>query len=575
MKIDPVTKRWMRNASDEKAVEAGCWFVEELGQYAVDWIQEHCYLYQGKCAGQPIELMPWQYDAVMRMFGWFRFDQEVYEDDKRLGVLPEEEWGVVRRFKQACLWVPKKNGKSPLLAALGLYLLVGDGEPGQRVYFGAKDGTQARRVVGDNAMKMVEYMDRKGIPLFDEIKTHVREKTIQHLPSDSALEILASANSANQDALHGINGSVLIDETHVVDSYFMGVIKQAGISRRNPFQIEVSTAGLNPHSYGKKRFDYCEKVIAGEADDIELLAVIYAAPQDVTDEQLDKDPLKYARLANPALGYTLTESGFMTSYNQMRQNTEDWTNFKFERLNLWQNSSHSWLEEAVWDACRSDFEPEQLRGLPCFGGLDYAPSFDATSFQLVIPDGDLVYLLSWIWINEKTRDSEHKLIEWSQWEDEGAVRVVPGPTVTHAAMKADLVEIFEQFPEMQALAYDPARMSNLAIELETLGLPMVTFKQTSSFLTEPIREFERYVMEGKVRHEGNPCMDWMVDNAQKKVYADSGKCAIVKPSHGRSIRRIDGVDAALMAFAMWLQQECIEDKTSIYSKPEDERVVFL
>lgn len=131
-------------------------------------------------------------------------------------------------------------------------------------------------------------------------------------------------------------------------------------------------------------------------------------------------------------------------------------------------------------------------------------------------------------------------------------------------------------PELQALAFDPAYASNLAATLEMEHeFPMVKFTQKASYLSEPIEQFEVLILQEKIRHQANPCMDWMVANAHLKSYP-SGLCQIVKPGHSRSIQRIDGVDAAVIGLAMYLQQECIEEEEedSVYTRSEDERGVF-
>ena len=119
MKADRATHDAIKNASDEKAAANGCRFEESRGRDAVDWIERYCKLYEGELAGQPLRLLDWQLDTTLRLFGWVRHSAK---------------WGrAVRRFRQASIWVAKKNGKTPTLAAWGLYLLCGDGEPGAKV----------------------------------------------------------------------------------------------------------------------------------------------------------------------------------------------------------------------------------------------------------------------------------------------------------------------------------------------------------------------------------------------------------------------------------------------------------
>jgi phage terminase large subunit-like protein len=251
--ITAVTKKWTRNVADER---------------------------------------DWQYECTMRLFGWVR---------------RSAKWGrEVRRFRQASVWVPKKNKKSPTLAAWGLYLLCGDGEPGQKVFLAAKDGMQARKIAGEARRRhapAVRGPDGRVRPEPQHDAGHAQ-------PSRSWLEPLSSQQPDAGEQGGAERQSVLIDETHVVDRDFVRRISRAGISRSEPLHIEVSTAGNNPDSYGKERFDYASGR-AGRDEDQELFVAIYAAPQDLTDADLDADPAKFGRMANPAWGHTVDPEEYL------------------------------------------------------------------------------------------------------------------------------------------------------------------------------------------------------------------------------------------------------------------------
>ena len=192
---DALTKRWIRNESDERAAAAGYRFDVERGQFVVDWMAEYLRLYEGEWAGQPFECRDWQYDATMRLFGW---------------VKDSDRWGrEVRRFRKASIWVAKKNKKSPTLAAWGLYLLAADGEAGQKVFIGAKDGQQAREIAGKHAVEMMQSSPQ----LSRECTLNKNFMQITHEASRSFMRPLSSANVRTKEAKQGLNGSVLIDET--------------------------------------------------------------------------------------------------------------------------------------------------------------------------------------------------------------------------------------------------------------------------------------------------------------------------------------------------------------------------
>ena len=86
----------------------------------------------GEWAGSPFTLEPWQVFIVGSLLGWKRANG-------------------TRRFRTGYLEVPRKNGKSTLLAGLGLYGLVMDREAGAEVYCAATMRDQAKIVWGEAA----------------------------------------------------------------------------------------------------------------------------------------------------------------------------------------------------------------------------------------------------------------------------------------------------------------------------------------------------------------------------------------------------------------------------------------
>ena len=175
-KPDAVTKAWMRDASDDLAVRNGCRFDEDRGQFVVDWLYDYLRLYEGECAGQPFECKDWQYEATMRLFGWVRFD--------------EDRGCELRRFRKASIWIPKKNKKSPTLAAWCVYTAFGDGEMGQKCFPSAKDGRQSKETV----VRHIHEMIRQSDELADECKINKQTGSVFHERTRSLILPLSSDN---------------------------------------------------------------------------------------------------------------------------------------------------------------------------------------------------------------------------------------------------------------------------------------------------------------------------------------------------------------------------------------------
>jgi phage terminase large subunit-like protein len=538
------TRKWVRNPSDEAAVRNGCIFSEKRGKFVCDWVELYCRLYEGHAAGKPLVLLDWARDATMRMFGWLRWSNR---------------WGRwVRRFSEASIWVAKKNGKSPTLAAWGMYLLCGDGEPGQKVFFGARDGQQAREIAGKHAIEMLAQSQ----VLSSQCTVNRTLMQITHEQSRSILRPLSSANSRTQESKEGINGSVLIDETHVCDRDFIRRISRAGLSRSQPFRIEVSTAGNNPDGYGRERFDRARRVEQAEPgyEDDRLFVAIHAAPQDVSDEELDADPLKYGRMANPAMGVLIDPEEYLRDYRASRSGSlQDWLDFKMYRLNVWQKGSNPWLREGDWGRCRRDFAEDDLAGMSCVAGLDLARTKDMSALTLVFnnpDDGEACYLLPHFWIPRDRARELASLYPLMEWERAGFLTITPGATTPFGVIEDEFSRLSRIF-DVEALAYDPRFAEDTTARMEEqTGVERVLFVQNDNSFALPTEEFERLVIAGKLWHNGHPVLSWQAGHAHCMKKVSKAK-RVVKPSES-STETVDGIVAAIMALGVLRQGDRME-----------------
>ncbi len=539
-KPDAVTKRWIRNASDERAVAAGCRFDEARGQHVIDFAATYLKLYEGDYAGEPLIARDWQVEAAMRLFGWIRWS---------------DRWGrMVRRFNRASIWIPKKNKKSPTLAWWSLYLLLADGEQGGKVFLGAKDGQQARDIAGKHALEML----RMSPELNAQCSINRNKMLITHEPSRSILMPLSSGDQTSQKAKEGINGSLLIDETHVVDREFISRVSRLGISRSEPLHIEVSTAGKDPDSYGKTQYDRGKLVEAGKIDDQQFFFLCYEAPQDLSDDALARDPLKYGKLANPAWGHTIDGEEFLQDYERSKLSVQDLADFKTYRLNIWQKSANPWLRAHDWSKCARRRSLSEFAGETCWLALDKSKTRDMTSIVAVFRDHDAdepdsYFLHPWFFLPEETARKNSHLVAFLDWAASGHLQLIPGEVIEDRYLDDLIAEICRDF-RPQRIFYDRTFAHDCTLRWEQEhGLERVEFPQTTMHFAGPVEDFERHVIQGKLRHADHPVMTWQAGHCQ--VYTDSkARKTLVKPRFG-DIKKIDGMVAGVMGLANALSDD--------------------
>ena len=194
----------------------------EKGDKAVQWIEKYCTHVKGALGGEPFILEDWQKDDIIRpLFGTIREDG-------------------MRRYRQAYIEVPRKNGKSNLCAAIALYMLFADGEPGAEIISAAGDRNQARIV-----FEIASAMCATNPKLSNHGK--VLRNTIEYKNS------FYKAISAEAKTKHGFNAhAVILDELHVFPNRDLyDVLKTSTGARTQPLVIAITTAGHDTSSSWK------------------------------------------------------------------------------------------------------------------------------------------------------------------------------------------------------------------------------------------------------------------------------------------------------------------------------------
>ena len=536
----------MRDASDELAVFNGCWFDERRGQFVVDWLYDYLRLYEGEDAGKPFECRDWQYEATMRLFGWTR---------------KSEEWcRTIRRFRKAIIFVAKKNKKSPTLAAWTTYMAFGDGVMGQKCFPTAVDGRQVR----ENVMLHIHAMIEQSEALAAECQVNRATGSVYHRDTRSVILPLSSDNVRTQKANEGLNGSVFVDEVHVVSKEHMRRIIRAGISRAEPLHAEASTVGDEPESYGMGRFRYAEGVIAGTNRDDQTLAIIHAAPQDVSDREIHADPVKYGKMANPSWGHTVKQCEFLSDYETSKASLSEFADFKKYRLNIWQQSANPWLSIHDWRACgwsNDELNPSE----PVYAGLDLSRTTDLTAWLLFQP-GPRPKCIGHYWCPREramklTGQHEIPLLDWAEqgWLTLTDESPIPRRLV-HERIQADA----ERYSRLKYVGYDRALVSS-TVEFcrDDLGLEPVDIAQGVITLNAPSVRLEEMVSAGSLDHSGDPVLAWMATNTAVRPDSNGN----IKPlkTVGGTRKHIDGIVALVMAICVSMSER--PKRVSTYATP--------
>lgn len=512
--VDP---QWIRGPADELAVRQGCYFDEEAGLFVCDFLETFCRLSEGRWAGQPMRLIPWQRDATMRAYGWMRADG-------------------CRRFQTVYVEVGKKNGKSPWVSGLTCYHLIADGEGGPKVFLNACDREQAK-IVFDAAALMVDQSPDLASRL------QVMRGNANRIVT-SAHDGYAVACSATVDAKDGRNASLVVfDELHrQPDRKLYNVYIGSGASRRQPLWLDITTAGEDDTGVWHDRRVYSERVNAGEVPDTSHLGIVHRAKPD---DDFD-DPAVW-RKANPSLGHTITEEQFGRELFRAKQNPIDWHDFLRKRFNVIARSAAKYFDVDRWDACAAagGLGVEHLAGLDTFLGLDLSSTDDLTALVALGRYGRKLRLVTRFWCPEDNLLALERRTRrpYRHWAEKGYLKTTPGNAIDYGFIRQEVKDIAARARLKKGLidSWNAQQLCNDLIEDD--GLPFEFIRQGYQSLNAPTKEFKRLIDAGLVEHDGNPVMRWCVGNAV--AVEDDQKN--VKLSKQKSREKIDGAAAAVNA----------------------------
>lgn len=506
----------------------GFWFDQKAADHVNGFVERYCRHSKGEWAGELIQLEPWQRQKNAIAFGWKRADG-------------------TRRFRITYVEIPRKNAKSTEAAALGLYLTVGDNEPGAEVYSSATKKDQAK-IVHTAAVEMV-----KASPSLSRwLKTFRNNIHCSRL--GSKFEPLGS----DSDTLDGLNAhGNIIDELHAHKNRGVWDVLDTSMgARRQPMTIAITTAGIyDPESIGWQMHDHAVKVLEGVLEDEGFFAFIACAEDD--DDWTD--PATW-RKANPNLGVSIREDYLEGQCAKAKAQPSFLNTFLRLHLNRWTQQRDRWLSIEKWNACepRNLTHAEMLAreagwaGQVCYGGLDLASTIDLAALVLVfaLEEGAIGFLARF-WAPEETvmERSRRDRVPYDAWVRDGWLTATPGNVIDYDFIQAEVLVLGAQY-KLRELAFDPWNATQTATQLTGEGVTMVEVRQGYRSLSEPAKELEKLIVAGKVRHGGHPVLRWMVSNVAKREDPNGN----IAPDKSASSEKIDGVVASILALSRLIVQ---------------------
>jgi phage terminase large subunit-like protein len=489
---------------------------ETAARQVTFFIEEYCRHVKGPLKGQPFHLAAWQRRLVCNLFGWRRADG-------------------TRRFRHLWLEAPRKSGKTSFAAALGLYMLFVDPEPGAEIAVAAADAQQAQ-ILFDIARQMIaQDPDLSSM-------CRVYRNRIQY--KDAQLHIV----SARAEQKHGGNVSCLIfDEVHLQSSrHLHDALITSMAARTDPLVLYLTTAGWDTASFAWEHHRYAQRIRDGVHTDPSWLVSIFAA-----EPNADWTDPKVWQRTHPGLGVSVSEDFLRQECLRAQQTPGFVRSFRRLYLNIWTEKASAWLSMPKWDACgQTPVSPEDLVGRRCYAGLDLSSTTDLTALVLVFADDDggatvlpFAFCPEEALIERTRRDG----VDYLTWHEHGALIATPGNVVDHNAILGLIRSLSERY-RIEEIGYDRWNASMLINQLTEDGFACVPIPQTAGIMNAPARALEALVAQGRLRHGGHPVLRWCAANTVVEMNAAGD----LKPTRGKSNEKIDLIIGLLMALSRQL-----------------------
>lgn len=526
-------RKWYKHLSDKVINPTdGYHYEAKRGNHIIEFVENYCRHSKGKMGGQLVKLELWEKAWLAATFGFV-------DDDG------------IRQYNLSVLIIGKKNGKSLLASAVGLYMLIGDGEPGPEVYAVATKRDQAK-IIWQEAKRMV----RKSETLLKRIKPLLNELSSEDY-NCGVFKPLAS----DSDTLDGLNvHCCLMDELHQWKNgrQLYDIMADGTIGRDQPLILVTTTAGKIREDIYDEIYDDAVRTTNGLFDDVgykdeHSLYIIYEL-----DKREEWEKPDCWEKANPGLGTIKNRNALASKVKKAQANPSLVRNLVCKEFNIAETSTESWLNFEELNN-ETKFDVKELRPTYGIGGADLSSTTDLTAAKMLfrVPDNENIYVMSMYWIPAdlvEKKVAEDK-IPYDKWIEQGYMRTCPGNKIDASVVTAWYQELQDGYDiYLWKEGYDAWSAQMWVNQMIDAFGPTVmeAVHQGKKTLSAPMKALKADLVKKRIIYNNNPIDKWCLANTA----IDEDRNGNIQPiKTSKSTRRIDGTAALLDAYTIYFEYE--------------------